>query len=146
MRLVDANVLLYAVDEDAQHHAASRRWLDEALSGGDAVGLSWIAMLAFVRLTTKVGLYPNPLTVGEAMDQVEAWIATPGAQVVHPTSTHSQTLARLLGEVGSGGNLVNDAHLAAMAVEQRAAVVSYDNDFDRFSGVRRSTPEDLLTR
>ena len=56
MRLVDANVLLYAVNSDAQHHERSRMWLDAALSGGEAVGLARVPLLAFVRLITREGL------------------------------------------------------------------------------------------
>ena len=58
MKIVDANVLLYAVNSASEHHTSSRRWLDAALSGADTVGLDWVPLLAFVRLTTKVGLFP----------------------------------------------------------------------------------------
>ena len=142
MRLVDANVLIYAVNEDARHHEASRTWLDRALSGGDTVGFAWVPLLAFVRLTTRPELFAAPLQVDEAMNQVSEWLAAPGAVTVTPGPTHGERLARLLAEVGSGGNLVNDGHLAALALEHRAEIVSYDNDFDRF-GVRWHRPEDL---
>ncbi len=140
MQLVDANVLLYAVNRDARHHERSRRWLDEALSGGGTVAFSWVALLAFVRLTTKVGLFPAPLTIGEAMDRVDAWLGVPAAVVVEPTVEHPRILRGLLEAVGSGANLVNDAHLAALAVEHRGTIVSFDNDFDRFPGVRWQEP------
>lgn len=140
MQLVDANVLLYAVNRDARHHERSRRWLDEALSGGGTVAFSWVALLAFVRLTTKVGLFPAPLTIGEAMDRVDAWLGVPAAVVVEPTVEHLRILRGLLEAVGSGANLVNDAHLAALAVEHRGTIVSFDNDFDRFPGVRWQEP------
>lgn len=144
MRIVDANVLLYAVNEDAQHHTSSRTWLDRALAGADTVGLSWIALLAFVRLSTNRGLFDNPLGVDEALEQVESWVAAPGAVVVAPGPAHPDLLRRALAAVGAGGNLVNDAHLAALAVEHRADIVSYDNDFSRFAGVRWRTPDELL--
>ena len=144
MRIVDANVLLYAVNSDSGHHEASRTWLDGALSGDDTVGLSWAAMLAFLRLSTKVGLFVRPLAVSEATTQLQDWSAAPGAVVVHPGPGHAERLERLLGGLGSGGNLVNDAHLAAIAIEQRADVVTYDNDFALFTGVRWHRPDDLL--
>ncbi len=62
MKIVDANVLLYAVNTASDHHEASRRWLDGALSGADAVGLAWVPLLAFVRLVTRHGLFPSPLS------------------------------------------------------------------------------------
>lgn len=144
MRIVDANVLLYAVNADAPHHDAARRWLDRALGGDDTVGLSWVALLAFVRLSTKGGIFPAPLMIDEAMTQVEAWREAPGGRAVEPGPDHAAVLLRALNDVGRGGNLVNDAHLVALAREQRAEIVSYDNDFSRFSGVRWRTPEELL--
>ncbi|GAB3297922.1 PIN domain-containing protein [Epidermidibacterium keratini] len=143
MKVVDANVLLYAVNSDASHHDASRAWLDKSLNGADTVGFSWLAMTAFLRLVTKVGLFPNAMSVDEALDQVRDWLDAPGAQVVEPTQQHLAVLQRLLTAVGAGGNLVSDAHLAAIALEHRAGVVSYDADFARF-GVSWARPDDLL--
>lgn len=140
MKLPDANVLLYAVNVDAEHHERSRRWLDDALSGDETVGFAWIVVLAFVRLTTKIGLFDSPLTVDEAFDRVDAWLGAGPAVVVQPGPDHARQVRGLLGAVGVGGNLVNDAHLAALAVEHRAAVVSFDTDFDRFAGVERLVP------
>lgn len=145
MKIVDANVLLYAVNSASEHHGTSRRWLDGALSGGDTVGLAWVPLLAFMRLTTKVGLFPSPLSVGEATQRIAEWLAAPGAVAVGPTARHADILSGLLNPVGTGGNLVNDGHLAALAVEHRAAIVSYDSDFGRFGGVRWYTPDELLS-
>lgn len=122
MKVVDANVLLYAVNSASEHHEPRRRWLDTALSGGDTVGLAWVPLLAFVRLTTKEGLFPSPLRLSEAMGQVADWLSAPGAVMVNPTPRHVDVLAGLLRSVGAGGNLVNDGHLAALAVEHRGTI------------------------
>lgn len=140
MKLVDANVLIYAVNEDAFHHYASRRWLDDALSGATTVGFAWVVLLAFVRLTTKVGMFPTPLSVESSMDRVDAWLSRTAAVLVEPTSRHSHLLRELMSAAGSGGNLVNDAHLAALALEHRSTIVTYDTDFARFPGVPWQTP------
>jgi toxin-antitoxin system PIN domain toxin len=140
VKLVDANVLLYAVNSDARHHARSKRWLDDALSGGDTVAFAWIALLAFARLSTKAGLFPEPLSVDGAMDRIDAWLGAPAAVVVEATPDHSRIVRDLLRSVGVGGNLVNDAHLAALAIEHRCGLVSFDNDFGRFVGVNWSEP------
>jgi toxin-antitoxin system PIN domain toxin len=144
VRIVDANVLLYAVNSSAEHHDASRRWLDGALSGADVVGLAWVPLLAFTRLTTKHGLFPSPLTPDDAMAQVRDWCSAPSAVMVNPTARHADVLSNLVSGTGSGGNLVNDAHLAALAIEHRARIVTYDNDFSRFDGVSWDVPEALL--
>jgi toxin-antitoxin system PIN domain toxin len=140
VKLVDANVLLYAVNTDAPHHAPSVRWLDGALSGADTVAFAWIALLAFVRLSTKPELFPAPLDVEAAMDRVDAWLGASSAVIVEPTRDHSRIVRALLRPLGSGGNLVNDAHLAALSIEHRCGIVSFDNDFDRFAGVDWTLP------
>lgn len=140
MNIVDANVLIYAVNSDDQHHRAAKTWLDQALSGGAAVGFCWPVILAFVRLVTKQGLFPQPLDPDAAIEIVDEWLAQPAARLVHPTARHLDVLSRLLADLGSAGNLVNDAHLAALAVEHRAAVVTFDRDFGRFDGVRWTIP------
>jgi uncharacterized protein len=140
MRLVDANVLIYAVNSSSRQHEPARTWLDSALSGGATVGLAWVPLLAFVRISTRAGLFPRPLTTGQATTLVQEWLAQPAARLVAPGVRHAGLLADLLAEVGTGGNLVNDAHLAALAVEHRAEIVTYDTDFARFPGVRWSPP------
>jgi hypothetical protein len=137
---VDANVLLYAVNSDADHHERSRRWLDASLSGEDTVAFAWIALLAFVRLSTREGLFPHPLSMDAAMDRVDSWLAAPSAVLLEPTIEHGRVLRSLLAPLTTAGNLVNDAHLAALAVEHKCDIVSFDNDFSRFAGVRWREP------
>ena len=140
MKLVDANVLLYAVNTDAPRHAESRRWLDDALNGSATVAMAWVALLAFVRLATKRSIFARPLDPREAIEQVKAWLAQPSAVVVEPTARHLDVVDQLLAPFGTGGNLVNDAHLAALAIEHRCVVVTFDRDFGRFDGVRTEMP------
>ena len=140
MVIVDANVLLYAVDSTAAHHDRAFAWLDSSLAGAEAVGLAWVALLAFVRVSTNRSIFPTPMTVDDAAAQVQAWLGAPAAVVAHPTARHAALLAGLLRESGTAGNLTTDAHLATLAVEHDAEIVSYDRDFARFSGVRHRHP------
>lgn len=140
MNLVDANVLLYAVNEADPRHDESRQWLDGALAGREAVGFAWTVLVAFLRLSTKVALFPNPLPVRDATERVARWIAQPPSVIVEATPRHLELVGGLLATIGTGGNLVSDAHLGALALEHDAVVVSYDTDFDRFTGVRRREP------
>jgi uncharacterized protein len=140
VKVVDANVLLYAVNADAPSHAAARGWLDGALSGADTVGFPWVVLLAFLRLSTHPAVFPRPLDHEHAIAIMRGWLATPGAVVVHPTSRHLDVLAALVDGAGTAANLVNDAHLAALAVEHGAEVISFDADLGRFPGVRWRRP------
>jgi len=140
VRVVDANILLYAVNPAAPLHERARTWLDDAIGGGETVGFAWAVVLAFLRLATNPAVFPRPLSVDEAAGIVELWLAQAGAVVVEPTVRHLNLVRGLLGDTGTAANLVNDAHLAALAVEHGAEVVSFDRDFQRFPGVRWSTP------
>jgi uncharacterized protein len=138
--IVDANVLLYAVDRSSAHHETARTWLDTALAGSEAVALAWIALLAFLRIGTNRAILPTPMTVEQATGQVETWLTAPAAVVAAPTPRHVALLRGLLRETGTGGNLTTDAHLAALAIEYGADIVSYDRDFGRFPGVVHRLP------
>ena len=140
MQIVDANVLLYAVNEAAPHHARARAWLDGALAGREPVGFDWTVLLAFLRLATHPAVFARPLPAAEATDVVRAWLAQPPVVIVEPTRRHADLLAGLLAEAGTAANLVNDAHLAALALEHDAVLVTFDADFGRFAGLRRETP------
>jgi toxin-antitoxin system PIN domain toxin len=131
----DANVLLYAIDPEASQHPRARTWLETALSGDEVVGFGWQTLLAVIRLTTNPAIFENPLAPDDAIDLVEGWLDQPPATIIHPTDRHSGILRSLLAEVGAGGNLASDAHLAALAIEHGATVASFDADFQRFSGV-----------
>lgn len=140
MKLPDVNLLLYAIDTEARTHERARAWLEDALSGTEAVGFAWTVLLGFARLSTNPRIYEDPLPLDEALDFIEGWLAQPVATVVEPTSRHATILRDLLEPLGTGGNLVSDAHLAALAIEHGAELYSRDNDFARFSGVRWVDP------
>ena len=140
MKLVDANVLLYAADDRSPDHRAAYTWLDHALGGREPIAFPWVVVLAFLRLSTHPLLSDRALTVEEATQLVEHWLGEPAALVVHPTDRHLSLLRGLLASVGTAGNLVTDAHLGALALEHGAEIVSFDRDFERFEGVRRRQP------
>jgi uncharacterized protein len=138
--VVDANVLLYAVDSASTHHGQARSWLDTAFAGAEAVGLAWIALLAFIRIGTNPTILTAPMTVDQAVGQVDAWLGAPAAVIAQPTGRHAGLLRGLLRDTGTAGNLTSDAHLAALAIEHGAEIVSYDRAFARFAGVRHRLP------
>lgn len=140
MILVDANLLIYAINSDAPNHGTARIWLSDTLSGSTAVGLPWICLLAFMRITTRRGILARPLGVDAAFDYVDSWLNQPFVQPVRPGDGHWAILRNLLRESGTAGNLTSDAHIAAMALERGATVCSADYDFRRFPGVNHVNP------
>ena len=135
MRLPDLNVLIYAVNAASPEHKRSRAWLEAAFNSAAGVGLAWIVLLGFIRLSTRRGILQHPLAVEDALGTVRDWIAAPRAQVLHPGERHEATLARLLIAAGRAGDLTTDAHLAALAIEHGATLASFDCDFERFAGL-----------
>ncbi len=140
MKIVDANLLLYAVNEDAPQHAKARPWLEAVLSGPEPVGFDWTVLLAFLRLSTRAGVFPRPLSPDQAIESIASWLDQPCAEVVDSAERHLEVLGMLLRPLGAGGNLVPDAHLAALALEQGAELCSCDSDFGRFPGLRWTNP------
>ncbi|MCB9379643.1 MAG: type II toxin-antitoxin system VapC family toxin [Acidimicrobiaceae bacterium] len=138
--IVDANVLLYAVDGDSPFHLAASRWLEDALNGDVRVGLPWQTLGAFLRISTHPRIAASPLGGEEAWEYVEAWLAAPAAWVPAPGRETADVYGRLCRSVPITGNLVTDAMLAAMAIEHGVAIVSADADFARFPGVRWLNP------
>ncbi len=141
MKIVDANVLIYAADRSAPRHDAARRWLETALNGAEPVGIPWVSTLAFIRIATNRRIYPHPLSTTQAFDVANLLLSNPNVVIPEPDSDHARRMATLLEPLGTAGNLVTDAHIAAIAISHDADVVTFDNDFDRFAGVRRLTPD-----
>lgn len=140
MKLVDVNVLLYAVNRKAPLHGIVRSWWEAALSDEEPVALAWIVLLGFLRLATNARAFPDPLTPEQAMDRVEAWVTHPTARLVEETEEHWRILKELIEETGTAGNLTTDAHLAALAISHGATLVSCDADFGRFRHLRWENP------
>jgi uncharacterized protein len=140
MKLVDLNVLLYAVNSAAPLHRRVRAWWENAMSGDEPVALSWVVLTGFIRIATRHGIFPRALTVDEACARIDRWLAVPVVQVITETATHWSLLKRLVAESGVAGNLTTDAHLAALALAHGATLVSCDRDFARFSGLRWENP------
>jgi uncharacterized protein len=138
--VVDVNILIYAIDEDSSRHRQAKAWLEKVLSGKEIIGLAWIVVLAFLRLTTRAGISARPLTIEAALDVVSDWLDHPNVSILQPGPQHAHILRTLLLETGAGGNMTTDAHLAALAIEHGAQLCSFDYDFARFSGLKWRDP------
>ena len=140
MILVDANLLLYAEDSLAEHHEAARTWWDAQLSGSGPVGLCWPVLNAFIRIATNPRLHQRPLTLKEVTDRVQSWFNQSCVRIIQPTDEHWTIFQQMLRSGNAAGNLVTDAHLAALAVEHNCVLHSTDADFSRFRGLKWKNP------
>jgi len=130
--LVDANLLLYAEDSQSPFHGRARKWWDAQLSGDSPVCLSWAVLSAFLRIATNRRIFQRPLSLEEAVGLVQSWLDQPCVRVVRPTERHWLFFREMLASGKATGNLVADAHLAALAVEHGCELNSTDADFARF--------------
>lgn len=135
MKLLDVNLLIYAANRAAPRHEPAREWVDGALSSSETVALPWPVLMAFVRLTTNARVMDRPLDGRSALGYVRGWLDLATVVTPEPTNRHVAVLDDLLAGTGTGGNLVSDAHLAALAIEHGATLYSCDNDFSRFPGL-----------
>jgi toxin-antitoxin system PIN domain toxin len=138
--LVDANVLLYARDATSPFHERARDWLTEQLNGPVRIALPWVSLVAFVRISTHARVFEQPLTSAEAWDQVGDWLAAPATWIPEATHAHADVLGMLVRRYELRGNVVSDAHLAALAIEHGLTLCSADTDFARFSELRWIDP------
>jgi uncharacterized protein len=140
MRLVDANLMIYAYVAEFPQHAAAHAWLQERLNNPEPLGLPWPSLLAFVRLVSNPRVFESPRSVAAAWLQVEQWIQRPCVWIPAPSDRHQAILGGLLSTPGLTANHVPDAHLAALAIEHHLTLCTADAGFARFAGLKWENP------
>lgn len=140
MILPDVNVLVHAHNADSKVHVSARDWWARALSGSEGVGLPWVTILGFIRITSHPRVCEKPAPVDELMAKVESWLMRPHVHILEPSDRHFEILKGLLLGLGTAGNLTTDAHLAALAMDRGYTLYSTDTDFHRFEDLRWKNP------
>lgn len=140
MIVPDLNLVVYAYNRDAAHHAVARAWWEALLNGTEPVAIPWVVVLGFIRLMTHRSVLIHPLSPTATLAHVRTWFALPNVEHLEPGPQHVDLLDRLLSAAGTAGNLTTDAHLAALAIEHQCELHSNDNDFARFPGLRWRNP------
>ena len=138
--LVDVNLLIYAHDTDAPNHRAARDWWDEQLNGVQRIGLPWPTLLAFQRIMTNPRLFRSPMSPAESWGHIARWLSLPNVWIPMATGEHATVLGSLIDATQATGNLISDAHLAAVAIEHGQTLYSTDTDFAKFPGLRWINP------
>ena len=138
--LVDANILLFAVNETSAQHTQARDWVTETLNGSRRVGLPWQSLGSFLRISTHPRAFERPLNSKRAWRQVAEWLASPVVWVPEPGVRYGLLLGDLIERYDLRGNLISDAQLAALALEHGLTVHSAETDFARFEELRWENP------
>ena len=142
MTILDANILIYSTNTDDPSYGPINSWLKQLFEGPETVGFPWVALWAYLRLSTDPRIWKRPKTPAGALSDVRAWLNQPGAALIHPGPRHADLLEDLLIKHHVVGPFVSDAALAALAIENGATLASTDRDFRRFKGLRWVNPLD----
>lgn len=137
MIIPDLNILLYALDSSSERHHLAKTWLEAEINNSkETLGIPWVVHLGFLRLITNPKIFPRPLSIDMASDWLDNLETHYNVQMINPGQAHAGILRHLLLLAGTGGNLVTDAHLAALAIENNATILTGDRDFNRFPGLK----------
>jgi uncharacterized protein len=146
MIIPDINLLLYAYDSDSAFHAKAAAWWQDCLSGPETVGIPAVVLFGFIRIGSHPRVFRNPMTPAQLSEIVRSWLAQPMVQILESGSDHLDRVLRLLEAIGTAGNLVTDAQIAAFAIDYGAMLHTADSDFMRFPGLRWINPLARLPR
>jgi toxin-antitoxin system PIN domain toxin len=140
MRCVDVNVLVYAHRSEAAEHASYRAWLEDARVAHELLGVSDLVLSGFVRVVTHPRVFREPTSLATALEFADALRLSPAVQSLVPGERHWSIFTDLCRRVRAMGNVVPDAFMAALAIEQGATWVTADRTFGRFPGLRWQHP------
>jgi len=140
MIIPDINLLIFVHNKDTQWHKPTYTWWESVIHGNELVGISWIVANGFIRIMTHPKVMERPLRTDTACEVVEEWFSFAHIQPLAPGPNHLTIFKRCLRDCGVGGNLVTDAHIAALAMEFNGTVYSNDRDFGRFQGLKWKNP------
>lgn len=133
---LDANVLLYASDEASGYHTRARAFLEEAALGDELIYLFWPTLMAYLRIATHPAVFERPLSPADAVANVEGLLDLPNVQTVGERDRFWHSYRRVAAEADARGNVVPDAHVVALMIENGVrAIWTHDRDYRRFSGI-----------
>jgi len=138
--VLDVNVVLAAFRDDHVHHVIARPWFDGLLAGSEPFSVPMVVWGSFLRLTTNRRSFPVPTPLAQAFAFIDAVSAHPRHLRLDPGVRHCELLRRICEDADATGDLIPDAVIAAIALEHRAAVASFDRDFARFSSIDHVVP------
>lgn len=140
MILPDVNVLIYAFRADSVDHRSFRDWLQGVVNGPAAYGIYPLVLSSLVRICTHPRIFMRPSTLESALQFCNALTAPRTCQIIIPGMRHWGIFGDLCRGAHAQGNLVQDAWLAAVAIESGCEWITTDKDYSKFSGLRWRAP------
>ena len=141
MIALDTNVLVYAHRGEMPQHDVALRVVTDALAGSEPVGLCWPVLHEFVAIVTSPKVFRPPTPAATALDQIEDWVSSPRATLLHESGRHLSTLRDLMVGGRVVGRVTHDARIAAMCLDHGVSeLLTSDRDFTRFPTLRVRNP------
>lgn len=138
---IDANVLLYASDRGGDRHERARRFIEACAAGPEILCLTWPTLMAYLRIATHPRTFAQPLNPDEALGNVAALIGLPHVRVVSEEGGFLDAYSRIAGDMAVRGNLVPDAHVAAILFQHGVRTLyTNDRDFRKFESLDARDP------
>ena len=135
----DVNLLVYAHDDTSPFYRDASAWLEKTLSN-EEVFFSWQSICGFLRIVTNIRIYKTPMGLNDALEIVDSWLELENAHLISLNKTNWQLFKKMMTDGQAKGDLIMDAHLAAIAASNGATVASTDRDFTRFPGISLIDP------
>ncbi len=130
---LDANVLVYASDAASPYHPRARGFLEECVAGREVVCLAWTSAMAYLRIATHPAIFQSPLSPTEAAANLDAFLRVPHVRMLAEDEGFWEVYREVTRAVTVRGNLVPDAHLAALLRQHGVRrLFTNDSDFRKF--------------
>lgn len=138
---IDANLLLYASDEESPLHDRAIELLDEIAMGPEIAYLFWPVAMAYLRIATHPAIFARPLSHADARANLESLLSLPHVQAVGEGDTFWPRFREVADDVRPTGNLVPDAHIVALMLSHGVRTIwTRDRDYRSFTGIRVRNP------
>lgn len=141
MRAFDTNVLVYATVVSSPQHATALRVLTDSAESRRPWAIAWPSVYEFLRVVTHPRILHPPMPMEAAAGVIRTLCASPSLVLLSETPRHAEVMTELLEASGATGNLVHDAHIAALCLEHGVTeLVTADRDFSRFPQLKVHNP------
>ncbi len=141
MKAIDTNIIVYALDEGSPQHATASQLLKNLAEGSAPWAVPWPCLYEFLRVATHPAISPMRITMKQAWERIQSILASPPLMLLHETERHKEILESLIQGADLSGNLIFDAHIAALLMEHGVhEIITADHDFRRFPQLTVTNP------
>jgi hypothetical protein len=141
VQAIDTNILICAEVASSQWHKAALRLLRGLAEGALPWAIPWPCLYEFLRVVTHPRVFHPPVPLPVALEDLQRVLASPSLFLLAETARHASVLDQTIRQAGSTGNLIHDAHIAALCLEHGISeLITGDRDFSRFAGLKTINP------